>query len=121
MNLSTESGANDKGARMEEQKKYNQCVKTCACGGCPQDGMCRAWATFVDKHSKCKGYTRFNKHVSLGMDYVHSYVIGEKKVAAHGFYPFIHFEKTQVWQERLLQYPGKGKRDWPSRHCLHIM
>ena len=127
MNLPTKYGANDSrnGAsaaernevtcKMEKQKEYNQCGKTCACGDCPQDGMCRAWAAFVEKHDKCKGYAHFDRRVSLGMEQVRSYVTDADKIAAHGFYPFIHFERKNP------RYGRKGpKKPRELYYCSHM-
>lgn len=101
--------------KMEKQKRYNQCVKTCVCGECPQADLCRAWASFVDKHDKRKGYAHFDQRVSLGMERVRNYVMDEKKVTAHGFYPFIHFERKNS------RYGRKGpKKPRELYYCSHM-
>lgn len=100
---------------MQNQKKYNQCSKTGACEECPQDDMCAAWAAFVDQHDKVKSYAHFDKRVSLGMDFVQKYVMDEAKVAAHSFYPFIHFEVKNS------RYGKKGpKKPRELYYCSHM-
>lgn len=100
---------------MGNQKEYNQCEKSCACKDCPQDDICRAWVTFVDKHNQIKGYAHFDKRVALGMDFVRKYVMDEKNVTAHGFYPFIHFRKNNS------RYGKKGpKKSRELYYCSHM-
>lgn len=101
--------------KMEKQKRYNQCVKTCVCGECSQVDLCRAWTSFVDKHDKRKGYAHFDQRVSLGMERVRNYVMDEKKVTTHGFYPFIHFERKNS------RYGRKGpKKPRELYYCSHM-
>ena len=103
------------GIKMDGQRRYGLCEKNYACGDCPQDDMCRAWASFVDKHDKVKSYAHFDKRVSLGMDFVRKYVMDEAKVAAHSFYPFIHFEKKN------FRYGRKGpKKPRELYYCSHM-
>ena len=100
---------------MQSQKKYNQCVETCACGDCPQAGMCAAWTAYIDKHAEARNYAHFDKRVSLGMDFVRKYVMNEAKVAAHGFYPFIHFTVKNS------RYGKKGpKKPRELYYCSHM-
>lgn len=100
---------------MQNQKKYNQCEKTCSCEECPQDDMCAAWIAFVDKHDKVKNYAHLDKRVSLGMDFVQKYVMDEAKAAAHSFYPFIHFEVKNS------RYGKKGpKKPRELYYCSHM-
>lgn len=100
---------------MEKQKRYNRCSKDCACAECKQNDLCGAWVSFVDKHGTQKGYAHFDKRVSLEMDSVRDYVMDRAKVAAHGFYPFIHFEKKNS------RYGRKGpKKPRELYYCSHM-
>ena len=77
--------------------------------------MCSAWVSFVDKHGVRKGYAHFDKRVSLEMGSVRDYCMDEAKVAAHGFYPFIHFEKKNS------RYGRKGpKKPRELYYCSHM-
>ena len=100
---------------MEMQKPYNRCSKDCACAECEQNDLCSAWVSFVDKHGARKGYAHFDKRVSLEMDSVRDYCMDGTKVAAHGFYPFIHFKKKN------LRYGRKGsKKSRNLYYCSHM-
>lgn len=100
---------------MEKQKRYNRCSKDCACAECEQNDLCGAWVSFVDKHGTQKGYAHFDRRVSLKMDSVRDYVMDRAKVAAHGFYPFIHFEKKNS------RYGRKGpKKPRELYYCSHM-
>ena len=100
---------------MDKIKKYNQCDKLEQCRICNSYDVCLAWVKFVSIHNETKTYAHFDKRVSLMMPSIRKYVMNEKNIAKHSFYPFIHFKKKNS------RYGKKGpKKPRELFYCSHL-
>ena len=103
------------GEFMIMQKEYNQCKKSESCKDCQSSDFCMAWVDYVKNHGEEKPYSHFDKRVSLKMPSIRQYVLNPQNIKAHGFYPFIHFEKKNS------RYGKKGpKKPRELYYCAHL-
>lgn len=116
---------------MKSQKEYNHCHKSVSCQECDSDALCRAWINFVDRHDDIKPYAHFDRRVSLAMPFIRNYIMNKDKIAAHSFYPFIHFEKEKkkfnAKDDKIIYIKiggdEKGNKDRKKReicYCSHF-
>lgn len=99
---------------MHRQKTYNCCSKTEPCIHCSCFDECSAWVNFILLHSDEKTYSHFDKRVSLAMPSIQQYVMDREKIAAHSFYPFIHFTKT------MSRFGKKKPKVRELYYCSHL-
>lgn len=103
-----------RGKIMDRQKEYNQCTKQESCVDCQSNDFCKAWVDFVLLHGDKKSYAHFDAPASLAMPTIRKYVMDSQTVAAHGFYPFIHFTKT------ISRFGKKQPKLRELYYCSHI-
>lgn len=103
---------------MEKEKWVNCCRQNKPCRQCPSHEICRNWMEYVNKHCDIRHYAHFGGKLSLRFWDIREYVMNRDKVAVHGFYPFIHFQKRNV---RFHKNPDKRKTKVRELYyCSHL-
>jgi len=101
------------GIFLNRNKEYSSCALQIPCETCESNALCEAWVRFVLLHNDTKSYAHFDKRVSLALPTIRDYVMNERNIATHRFYPFVHFTKNH-------RRFGKPQKPRELYYCAHL-